>query len=133
MGELDERTQEIEEYKRKIKRARMPQEAKAEADKQLRRLEQMHPDSAESSVVRTYLDWMVELPWSKSTTDVIDMKKAKAVLDQDHYGLEKIKDRILEYLSVRKAQPRIPRAPSFALWVLRAWAKPHWGEPLPTP
>lgn len=102
LGELDERTQEIEEYKTKIKRARMPQEAKAEAEKQLRRLEQMHPDSAEASVVRTYLDWMVELPWKKSTTDVIDMKKAKAVLDADHYGLEKIKDRILEYLSVRK-------------------------------
>ena len=105
LGELDERTQEIEEYKTKIKRARMPQEAKAEADKQLRRLEQMHPDSAEASVVRTYLDWMVELPWKKSTTDVIDMKKAKAVLDSDHYGLEKIKDRILEYLSVRKLNP----------------------------
>jgi ATP-dependent Lon protease len=83
----------------------MSREAKGEADKQLRRLEQMHPDSAESSVVRTYLDWMVELPWSKSTTDVIDIKKAKSVLDQDHYGLERIKDRILEYLSVRKLNP----------------------------
>ncbi len=102
LGELDERSQEVEEYKGKIKRARMPQAAKAEADKQLRRLEQMHPDSAESSVVRTYLDWMVELPWSKSTTDVIDIKKAKSVLDQDHFGLERIKDRILEFLSVRK-------------------------------
>jgi ATP-dependent Lon protease len=106
LGELDERTQEIEAYKRKIKRAKMSQDAKAEADKQLRRLEQMHPDSAESSVVRTYLDWMVELPWSKSTTDVIDIKKAKSVLDQDHYGLERIKDRILEFLSVRKLNPR---------------------------
>lgn len=105
LGELDERTQEIEEYKNKIKRARMPQDAKGEADKQLRRLEQMHPDSAESSVVRTYLDWMVELPWNKSTTDVIDMKKAKAVLDEDHHGLDKIKDRILEFLSVRKLNP----------------------------
>jgi ATP-dependent Lon protease len=106
LGELDERTQEVEEYKRKIKRARMSREAKAEADKQLRRLEQMHPDSAESSVVRTYLDWMVELPWSKSTTDVIDIQKAKSVLDQDHYGLKRIKDRILEYLSVRKLNPK---------------------------
>ncbi|MBC2710674.1 MAG: endopeptidase La [Desulfosarcina sp.] len=105
LGELDDRSQEIEEYKKKIKRARMSQEAKAEADKQLRRLEQMHPDSAESSVVRTYLDWMVELPWSKSTTNVIDIKKAKSVLDQDHYGLDRIKDRILEYLSVRKLNP----------------------------
>jgi ATP-dependent Lon protease len=106
LGELDERTQEIEEYKVKIKRAKMSREAKEEADKQLRRLEQMHPDSAESSVVRTYLDWMVELPWSKSTTNVIDIKKAKSVLDQDHYGLNKIKDRILEYLSVRMLNPK---------------------------
>ncbi len=106
LGELDERTQEIEEYRAKIKRARMSQEAKAEADKQLRRLEQMHPDSAESSVVRTYLDWMVELPWSKSTTGVIDIKKAKLILDKDHYGLNRIKDRILEYLSVRKLNPK---------------------------
>ena len=105
LGEVDERTQEVEEYRTKIKRARMPQNAKTEADKQLRRLEQMHPDSAESAVVRTYLDWMVELPWSKSTTDVIDIKKAKTVLDQDHYGLDRIKDRILEYLSVRKLNP----------------------------
>lgn len=105
LGELDERTQEIEEYRKKIKRARMSREAKEEADKQIRRLEQMHPDSAESSVVRTYLDWMVELPWSRSTTDVIDIVKAKAVLDQDHYGLDRIKDRILEYLSVRKLNP----------------------------
>jgi ATP-dependent Lon protease len=105
LGELDERSQEIEEYKRKIKRARLSREAKAEADKQLRRLEQMHPDSAESSVVRTYLDWLVELPWSKTTTDVIDIAKAKSVLDRDHHGLSKIKDRILEYLSVRKLNP----------------------------
>ncbi len=105
LGELDERTQEIEEYKVKIKRARMPKNAKTEADKQLRRLEQMHPDSAESSVVRTYLDWMVELPWKKSTTGAIDMLKAKAVLDSDHYGLDRIKDRILEFLSVRKLNP----------------------------
>ena len=106
LGELDERTQEIEEYKNKIKRAKMSQDAKDEADKQLRRLEQMHPDSAESSVVRTYLDWMVDLPWSKATTDVIDIKKAKSVLDLDHYGLDRIKDRILEYLSVRKLNPQ---------------------------
>jgi ATP-dependent Lon protease len=106
LGEEDERTQEIEEYKVKIKRARMSREAKAEADKQLRRLEQMHPDSAESSVVRTYLDWLVELPWSKSTTDLIDIKKAKSVLDKDHYGLDRIKDRILEFLSVRKLNPK---------------------------
>ncbi|MDL2322237.1 endopeptidase La, partial [Desulfosarcina sp. OttesenSCG-928-B08] len=106
LGDLDERTQEADSYKSKIKRARMPREARVEAEKQLHRLEQMHPDSAESSIIRTYLDWMVELPWSKSTSDVLDIKKAQTVLDADHYGLEKIKERILEYLSVRKLNPK---------------------------
>ena len=102
LGEYDEKAKEIEEYDKKIKRARMSKEATTEAKKQLRRLEQMHQDAAESSVVRTYLDWLVELPWSKSTKDFIDIKKAKDVLNREHYGLEKVKDRILEYLSVRK-------------------------------
>ncbi|MCG6910035.1 MAG: endopeptidase La [Deltaproteobacteria bacterium] len=102
LGEDDDRVQEAIAYKRKIKRAKMSREAENEALKQLKRLEQMHPESAESAVVRTYLDWLVELPWSKSTRDVIDINKAKKVLNQDHYGLNTIKDRILEYLSVRK-------------------------------
>ena len=102
LGEQDERTLEIEEYRGKIKRAKMPKEADEEAVKQLKRLDQMHPDSAESTVVRAFLDWLVELPWQKSSRDVIDIKKAKVILDQDHYGLNKVKDRILEFLSVRK-------------------------------
>ncbi len=106
LGELDEKTQEIEDLRRKIKRAKMPSEADKEANKQLKRMEQMHPDSAESSVVRTYLDWLIDMPWNKSTKDVIDIKKAKEVLDRDHHGLERIKDRILEYLSVRKLNPK---------------------------
>ncbi len=105
LGELDERSQEIEEYRLKIKKARMPKTAREEAVKQLRRLEQMHPDSAESSVVRTYLDWLTEVPWNKTTKDMLDIQKAEKVLNQDHFGLEKIKDRILEYLSVRKLNP----------------------------
>lgn len=107
LGELDEKGQEIDEYRKRIKRAKMPKEALQEADKQLRRLEQMHPDAAESSVVRTYLDWLTELPWQKATKDVLDIEKAKKVLDRDHFGLDKIKDRILEYLSVRKLNPDI--------------------------
>lgn len=106
LGEVDEKAEEIKEYAKKIKRAKMPKEARSEAEKQLKRLDQMHPESAESSVVRTYLDWLVEMPWAKSTKDVIDIKKAKTVLDKDHYGLNKIKDRILEYLSVRKLNPK---------------------------
>ena len=107
LGEQDENVQEYDEYRRRIKRAKMPQEADKEAAKQLKRLEKMHPESAESTVVRTYLDWLVDMPWSKSSKDVIDIKRAKKVLDQDHYGLDKVKDRILEYLSVRKLNPRM--------------------------
>jgi ATP-dependent Lon protease len=105
LGELDEKSQEIEEYRKRIKKARMPKEAFEEAEKQLRRLDQMHPDSAESSVVRTYLDWLTELPWKKSAKEVLDIRKAQNALNKDHFGLEKIKDRILEYLSVRKLNP----------------------------
>jgi ATP-dependent Lon protease len=107
LGESDEKAQEIDEYQKKIKRAKMTKEAETEATKQLKRLEQMHPDSAESSIVRTYLDWLVEMPWSKSSKDVIHIKTAKEILDSDHYGLKKIKERILEYLSVRKLNPNM--------------------------
>ncbi len=107
LGEQDEHLVEYEEYQRRIKRARMPKDAADEATKQLKRLEKMHPDSAGSTVVRTYLDWLVEMPWSKSSKDGIDIHKAKKVLDKDHYGLDKVKDRILEYLSVRKLNPKM--------------------------
>ncbi len=102
LGEIDEKTKEIEEFKEKVSKAKMPKEVEKEANKQLSRLNQMHPDAAEASIIRTYLDWMVELPWSKSTKDRLDIKHAKKTLDEDHYDLEKIKDRILEYLGVRK-------------------------------
>ncbi|MDX9786625.1 MAG: endopeptidase La [Desulfobacterales bacterium] len=105
LGENDERAIEVEEYRKRVKKAKMPADAETEAMKQIKRLEQMHPDSAESSVVRTYLDWLTELPWSKSTKDFLDITHAKSVLDTHHYGLEKVKDRILEYLSVRKLNP----------------------------
>jgi len=102
LGDFDEKAQEISEYTKKIKKAKMSKEAEKEAFRQLKRLEQMHPDAAEASIVRTYLDWLVEVPWSKSTKEVLDIKKAQEVLDEDHYDLQKVKDRILEYLSVRK-------------------------------
>ncbi|ABW67660.1 endopeptidase La [Desulfosudis oleivorans] len=107
LGESDERSQEMDDYERKIKKARMPKEAKKEADKQLKRLGQMHPDSSEASIVRTYLDWLVEMPWSNFSKDLLDIKKAQKVLNDDHYGLEKVKDRILEHLSVRKLNPEM--------------------------
>ncbi len=105
LGEHDEKKQEITDYNKRIKKARMSKEAEKEAKKQLKRLEQMHPDSAEASVIRTYLDWLVDMPWSVTTKDVINIKNAKKLLDADHYALDKVKDRILEYLSVRKLNP----------------------------
>ncbi len=107
LGEHDERSMEIDEFQRKIKKARMSTDANEEALKQLKRLEQMHPDSAESNVIRSYLDWLVEMPWSKWSADVIDIRKARQILDREHYGLASVKDRILEYLSVRKLNPRM--------------------------
>ena len=107
LGESDDKAQEVEDYKKKIKKAKMSREANKEALKQLKRLEMMHPDSGEASVVRTYLDWLVEMPWSKATKDVIDIKNAQKVLDKDHFGLNQVKDRILEYLSVRKLNPKM--------------------------
>ncbi len=106
LGEFDDRGEEITEYQKQIKKAKLPNEAAREADKQLRRLEMMHPDSSEASVIRTYLDWILDLPWGKMTRDKIDIPAAKKALDKHHYGLEKIKDRILEYLSVRKLNPQ---------------------------
>ncbi len=102
----DEKSEEVSEYHKRIKKARLPKEPAKEADKQLKRLEQMHPDSSEATIVRTYLDWLVELPWSKTTRDILDIPRVKATLDANHYGLNNVKDRILEYLSVRKLNPK---------------------------
>ena len=107
LGEIDEKAQEVSELREKIKKAKMPSEVEKEANKQLNRLEQMHPESAEATIVRTYLDWLVELPWAVSTDDNLDIKKAKQVLDEDHYNLEKVKERILEYLGVRKLKEKM--------------------------
>ena len=107
LGEHDENQEEFDDYRKRIKQAKMPKDADREASKQLKRLEKMHPDSAESTVVRTYLDWLVDMPWRKSSKDVIDITRAQKILDKDHYGLNKVKNRILEYLSVRKLNPKM--------------------------
>jgi len=107
LGEIDEKTEEILELRKKITEARMPEKVEKEAIKQINRLEKMHQDSAEAGTIRTYIDWLVEIPWAKSTKDNLDLKKAKKVLDQDHYDLEKIKERILEYLGVRKLKEKM--------------------------
>lgn len=107
LGETDARAEEVAELRQKLEQAGLPAEAKAEAEKQLRRLETMHPEAAEYSMLRTYMDWLVELPWSRSTKDNLDLKKARKVLDEDHYNLEKVKERILEFLAVRKLKKEI--------------------------
>jgi ATP-dependent Lon protease len=106
LGEGNELFEEIEQYKKKIKKAKMPPQAEEEALKQLKKLERMNPDTAETASLRNWLDIMVELPWSKSSKDSLDLKKAQKILDQDHYGLEKVKERIIEYLAVRKLRQK---------------------------
>ncbi|MBN2179469.1 MAG: endopeptidase La [Deltaproteobacteria bacterium] len=105
LGEKDESKVEVEEYRAKIEERNLPEEARKEAERELDRLSLMHPSSAEYTVVTTYLDWITELPWDMSTEDNLDIKKARAVLDEDHYGLEKAKKRMIEYLAVRKLKP----------------------------
>ena len=105
LGEKDETLVEIEEYRTKIKQKNLPEEARKEAERELDRLSRMHPSSAEYTVASTYLDWITALPWNESTEDTMDINKAKKILDDDHYGLEKPKQRILEYLAVRKLKP----------------------------
>ena len=105
LGEKDESKVEIEEYREKITAANLPEEARKEAERELDRLSRMHPSSAEYTVVATYLDWVTSLPWNQSTEDNLDIKKARSVLDEDHFGLEKPKRRVLEFLAVRKLKP----------------------------
>jgi ATP-dependent Lon protease len=105
LGETDKEQVEVEEYREKIEKKNLPEEAKKEAERELARLAKMHPSSAEYTVAATYLDWMTTLPWDERTEDNLDIKKARRVLDEDHYGLEKAKKRIIEYLAVRKLKP----------------------------
>ncbi|KUK14013.1 MAG: Lon protease [bacterium 42_11] len=107
LGRTDELAEEIEEYARKIKEAKMPPQVEEKAMHELKRLEKMLPMTAEATVVRTYLDWLVSLPWSKRTKDKLDISRAARILDEDHYGLEKVKERILEYLAVRKLSKKM--------------------------
>jgi ATP-dependent Lon protease len=102
LGEADPHVEEVKELRQQVEELKLPDEVRKEADRELDRLERMNPASAEYTVSRTYLDWVIALPWSKSTTDNLDLKEARKVLEEDHYGLEKIKERVLEFLAVRK-------------------------------
>ncbi|WP_243368400.1 endopeptidase La [Fundidesulfovibrio soli] len=107
LGEGQEEGEELDELRKAIAKAGLPKDVKAEAEKQLKRLSTMHQDSSEASVIRTYLDWITELPWKRMSKDRLDIKEANQILQDDHYGLEKVKERILEYLSVRKLNPKM--------------------------
>ncbi|MDW7709910.1 MAG: endopeptidase La [Deferrisomatales bacterium] len=105
LGVSDERGEEVATLRDKVEKAKMPREARQEADRELNRLKDMPPSSAEAAVIRTYIDWLVDVPWRKVSKDNIDIPRAKGILDDDHYDLEKVKDRILEHLAVRKLKP----------------------------
>lgn len=107
LGEGDERTEEIEELKQAIAKAKMPDDAREKAEKELSKLTKMPPGSAEATVSRNYIDWLVSVPWSKASKDKIDIDKAESILDEDHFGLKKVKERILEYLAVCKLKKSI--------------------------
>lgn len=104
LGEAEDRGEELEELREQIDKANLPQEALKEANREYDRLRRMNPGAPEYTVARTYVDWILALPWNESTVDQLDLKHVKQVLDDDHYGLEKIKDRILEFLAVRKVK-----------------------------
>lgn len=106
LGEGNELAEEIEQYREKIEKAKMPKHAEEEAARQLKKLERMHPDTAETATLRNWLDTMTELPWSKASKDNLDLRKAQRILDEDHYGLERVKERIIEALAVRKLKEK---------------------------
>ena len=107
LGEGNELAEEIAGLKEKAAKAKMPKPVLEEVERQLKKLERMHPDSAETATLRNWLDWMVTLPWGRSTKDNLDLKEAQRILDEDHYGLEKVKERIVEYLAVRKLKEKM--------------------------
>src|SRR5690349_11283536 len=106
LGEGNELFEEVEAYRNKILKAKMPEQAEEEALRQLKKLERMHPDAAETATLRNWLDIMTDLPWSEHSNDNLDLKKAERVLDEDHYGLERVKERIVEALAVRKLREK---------------------------
>lgn len=105
LGEAEVGNDELSELKKSLEAKKLPPLAKQESMKQFSRLEKMHPEAGEYALLRTYLDWIIDLPWNTPTQDILDIKKARGILDKEHFGLEKVKERILEYLSVRKLNP----------------------------
>lgn len=107
LGDFDDRAEEVAEFRGRIQESHMPEKVLKEAEKQLKRLEKMHQDSAEAGTIRTYLEWLVDVPWSRRSTDNLDIGQASKILHEDHYDLERVKERILEYLAVRKLKAKM--------------------------
>jgi len=107
LGDADERQREMAQLREALEKKRLPAEAKEESLKQLSRLEQMQPESAEAAIIRSYLDWIIDLPWQKGSRDRLDLTEAQRILDEDHFDLKKVKERILEHLAVRKLNPKM--------------------------
>ncbi|MBI4405717.1 MAG: LON peptidase substrate-binding domain-containing protein, partial [Deltaproteobacteria bacterium] len=107
LGDTESKTEEIGELRAKIEAAKMPEEVNEEALKQVGRLERMHQDASEATIVRTYLDWLIDIPWNRFSEDNLDLNEAQRVLDEDHYNLKKVKERILEFLAVRKLKKKM--------------------------
>jgi ATP-dependent Lon protease len=105
LGEGNELSEEIDGFRAKLAKLKVPEDAMNEIDKNIKKLERMHPDSSETAVTRTYLEWMTEMPWGVTSEDNLDLAKGKQILEEDHYGLDKIKERLIEYLAVRKLNP----------------------------
>ena len=132
LGRKDEKGNEVDDLKKKIDQSKMPKEVEEKASQELKRLESMPPMSAEATVSRNYLDWLIAVPWHKRTKENRDLKHAEAVLNEDHYGLEKIKDRILEFLAVRTLVKK-PKSTILTFSGLPGWARPRWPSRLRAP
>ena len=129
LGEGNEVAEEVARYLKKADEIKMSKEARYEFDVQVHRLERMNPESAETATLRTYLDWMVGLPWSFQTEDNLNLRKARKILNEDHYGLEKIKERILEHLAVRKIK-KTTKGPILCFVGPPEPGRPHWANRL---
>ena len=116
LGEKDEFKNEIQEIEEKVKQKKLSAEARGEGRKELKKLKMMSPMSAEATVVRNYIDWIISLPWNEFTDDKLDINEAEKVLEEDHYGLEKVKERILEYLAVQSLVGKIKGPDSLSGW-----------------
>ncbi len=130
LGDLDDTQKDIAELKEKIEAAGMPDEVKKDALKELGRLSRMNPAAADYSLTRNYVEWQAVLPWSKTSAGEVDILKAKEILDADHYGLKKVKDRILDYLSVRRLKPDMKGADPVLRRASGAWVRPRWASRL---